>query len=197
MTFDNMQKIVFKNGEYPKNADFEEQLHLLALKGTQAYFRENILTKEEAAGTKSKIREHLLSQTGEDGQSKLIRSGCLKDVADRQDKIRLAVLLHANPYALLLQACKCISLLLDDGDLFFRQIKTDCYEISGKALEDDEILVCEREQLEQDIRRLEQKIQETKDAGTVHILSRAVGAMRARVDELSPVPQKGVFADGS
>ena len=90
MTFDTMQKIVFKNGEYPKNADFEEQLHLLALKGTQAYFRENALTKEEAAGTKSKIREHLLSQTGEDGQSKLIRSGCLKDVADRQDKNRLA-----------------------------------------------------------------------------------------------------------
>lgn len=184
MNFDTMQKIVFESLEFPKNADFEELLHLLALKGTQAYFREKVLSKDEATATKSKIRENLVSRAGEDGGSNLVSAEQMKQVSSRQDKIRTAVLLHANPYVLFMQACKCISILTGDNDFFFRQVERDCKEIAGNVIDATPTGEEEERQLREDIVRLQHRMHGNDDADSVHILSRAIGAMQARLETL-------------
>lgn len=193
MNYEKLQKKAFQTGKIPENLDENETLQWFALQGLIALYKAGDVNQPSATKWKKTIGTMF-----DDGERIKNRDREREaDVQELLDKIRFAVLLHANPYALFLQACRCVSILLDDGELFFRQVKTDCYEISGKALEDEDLLVCEREQLERDMRRLEQKLQEEKDARAVHILSRAVGAMRAREEELSHRTQKGAFADGA
>lgn len=193
MNYEKLQKKAFQTGKIPENLDKNETLQWFALQGLIALYKAGDVNQPSATKWKKTIGTMF-----DDGER--IKNRDREREADVQkllDKIRFAVLLHANPYALFLQACRCVSILLDDGDLFFRQVQADCCEISGKALEDEDLLVCEREQLERDLRRLEQKLQEEKDARAIHILSRAVDAMRAREEELSHRTQKGAFADGA
>lgn len=191
MEFAEIEKIVFKNMDFPKKADKDELFALFALKGLREYFRAGDVNKFTASTYKKRIDEWLTKT------KRPKRTDAEKEwderkakAAELQSKILLANLLHANPYSLLLQACKAISILLDDQMHFYSQVHKDCHEIIGMGLDDPLPLEAERGQLEHDIALLEKKISESHDADRNYRLNLAKETMKMRLNAITPQEKK-------
>lgn len=190
MEFSEIEKIVFKSRNFPKNAGKDELFALFALKGVQAYFRDGDVNKPEATAYKTQIDEWLTSSKhprGADVENEWYQR--VVQAEEIQSKILLANLLHCNPYTLMLQACKIVSILLGDSMQFYNQMCTDCRDVVGMGLDDPLLLDAEREQLRADIERLEEKINNSQDAQRNYRLRRAQETMQTRLDAITP-PEK-------
>lgn len=192
MEFSEIEEIVFKSKDFPQKADKDELFALFALKGLREYFHAGDVNKLAASNHKKRISEWLEATKrpkAEPFEKKFHNR--VKEAADMQNKIRLANLHHCNPYVLLLQACKIISILLDDSMMFWQQMKTDCYEIHGRTLLDPRPLEAEREELEADIAKLEKWIAETKDdVYGNNLRRRAIDNMKERLAAITPQEKK-------
>lgn len=180
MDFQKVQEIVFKTHEFPKNIEFDEQIAVIALKGIAAYLHEGAYTKEDASELKAKLAEHLGSEKSVSQTAHAVSEEAIQCI----DNIRFGVLLRADPRSLLIQSCKCISLLTSDSGVLYRQVMNDCRELyrteEFPQLSPEE----ERAVLEKDFERLTEKIQQTHDADSKHILARAKNAMEMRLEKL-------------
>lgn len=177
MTYREIEKAVSQK-DITAMQDGDQLLHFLALTGLLKMFSDGTTSKEQASDIKRLLREDYEADT----QTERITRDELMEVSEIQDKIRKAILLGVdNPWVLLIQSAKCISILLNDGDFFYGQVRKDCYAIYGDAYGDQKTKEAERKDLEASIQKLEKCITETKDKGTKHLLSRAVSLHKQRI----------------
>lgn len=194
MEFSEIEQIAIGKQKFPKKADRDELFALFALKGLLEYFRTDNVSKLAASNYKKQIAgwlETIKHPKTTDAEKEWNRR--TTEAAEIQSKILLANLLHANPYSLLLQACKVVSILMNDQMHFYNQIHKDCHEIMGMGLDDPLPLEAEREQLEQDIALLEKKISESHDADRNYRLNLAKETMQTRLDAITPKEKKNLF----
>lgn len=191
MEFSEIEKIVLGIHKFPEQADKDELFALFALKGLLDYFHAGNVNKLAASNHKKRIAGWLeMTKCPKTTDAEKEWNRRTTEVAELQSKILLANLLHANPYTLLMQACKAVSILLDDQMHFYNQVHKDCHEIIGMGLDDPLPLEAEREQLEQDIALLETKINESKDAERNYRLNLAKETMQTRLDAIAPPEKK-------
>ena len=174
MDYDGIQRAVAHSKEVPRKVNALEQMHIFALRGLLEYFKRGECSKEDASRMKATLRDAF--------EKEQRRNANAAAVSALQDKIRLAVLLNANPYVLFVQACKCISLLVNDNGFFFEQVQDDCRGIAECKFE--ELPEGEETRLRENIVRLQRKMHSNDDADSIHRLSRAIEAMQARLEFL-------------
>lgn len=180
MKFSDIERLAIQPGVPSMNPS--ELLHVLALKGLLAEFNRGAIGKTAASKYKTILKE-LVEKEQPD-----YRYEAMRQESDLEDKIRTANLLHCNPYALCCQMAHCISLLKDDGGTFFNGFKTDCYEIHGRAILDPIAADAEREEIEENLKRLTKRLEQLHsehDMNGIHIVSRAVDANRARLEAIT------------
>ena len=182
MEYQGIVNYVVKDNKLPIVNSDNVMTHILALKGLVAYFESGGCSKERSQQVKKVLEEKFCEAEAEEQTG----NANLNEVAEIQNKIRQAILLGVgNPWVLLIQSAKCISILLNDGDFFYDQVRKDCYAIYGDAYGDQKTKEAERKDLEASIQKLEKCIAETKDKGTKHLLSRAVSLQKQRVEYLN------------
>lgn len=181
MEYQGIVNYVVKDNKLPVVNSDNVMTHILALKGLVAYFESGGCSKERSQQLKKVLEEKFCEAEAEEQ----IGNANLNEATEIQNKIRQAILLGVdNPWVLLIQSAKCISILLNDGDFFYDQVRRDCYAIYGDAYGDQKTKEAERKDLEASIQKLEKCITETKDKGTKHLLSRAVSLQKQRVEYL-------------
>lgn len=159
-----------------------ELLHVLALVGLVKLFSEHAVTPARATEIKGQFREAY--ETAEKPIPERFTAEELREVADIQDKIHHATLCNGNPWAIMLQACKAVSVLLRDDGMFWRNMKEDTYLIYGGVLEDSRAYEAEREEIVRSMEKLLEAVQREPDVRHKHILSRAIEEHKAQLAAL-------------
>lgn len=167
--------------------DGDQLLHFLALTGLLKMFSDGITSKEQASDIKRLLREDYESDT----QTERISRDELMEVSEIQDKIHHAVMCRGNPWVILIQACRAVSILMRDDGRFWRNVKEDAYLIRGGVLEDAQVYEAERKELLEDIDRLMKAARLDTDVHHKHILSRAVDEHRDRLAYLDQEHGRG------
>lgn len=171
MNYKEIEKAVSQK-EMSRIESGEELLHFLALTGLLKLFSDGVIEKDAATEIKALLREDY--ENPPESKKERLPVEIETEVQEIQNKIQKAVLLNANPWSILLQACKAISLLTEDENMFFWQnVKEDCYVVCGQALGDVTVIELSREDLEKQMSRLIELISEERDIRRKHILVNA------------------------
>lgn len=166
----------------------DKQLFVLAIKGLLSEFRSGAITKTEA--TKAKLTVKGLF---EEAQAEAWKHDALCEARALEDKILLSNLLHCNPYTLACQMAKIVSLLENDSMVFFERFKADCYEIVGKGFLDGKAADVEHEEIEENLKRLQERLAELKaqkDNYGVNLIGRAIEVNEERLKAITPEEKK-------
>lgn len=166
----------------------DKQLFVLAIKGLLSEFRSGAITKTEA--TKAKLTVKGLF---EEAQAEAWKHDALCEARALEDKILLSNLLHCNPYTLACQMAKIVSLLENDSVVFFERFKADCYEIVGKGFLDGKAADVEHEEIEENLKRLQERLAELKaqkDNYGVNLIGRAIEVNEERLKAITPEEKK-------
>lgn len=178
MKFSDIERLAIQPGV--PDLQPEQLIPVLALKGLLSEFKSNSIEKTNASKFKQMLKAYV-------DETEYRREDMLKE-SELEDKIRTANLLHCNPYVLCCQMAHCISLLKNDGGVFWVGFKTDCYEIHGRAILDPIAAEAEREEITENLKRLTNRLEQLRgerDMHSVHIVSRAIDANKARLNEIS------------
>ncbi|MDO5548326.1 MAG: hypothetical protein Q4F79_07540 [Eubacteriales bacterium] len=178
MTYKEIEKAVSQR-DILAAREGTELLHFLALTGLLKLYSEGIVGRNQASEIKGLLREDYETAC-QPVPERITREESL-EISGIQDKIHHAVLCRGNPWAIMLQACKAISVLMRDNGAFWSNVKEDAYLICGNVLEDAQAYEAEREELLADIGKLIKAASLDSDTRHKHILSRAVDEHRARL----------------
>lgn len=188
MTYREIEKAVSQK-DITAMQDGDQLLHFLALTGLLKMFSDEITSKEQASDIKRLLREDYEAGC-EPKEERITREESL-EVAAIQDKIHHAVLCRGNPWVILIQACRAVSILMRDDGMFWRNVKEDAYLIRGGVLEEAQVYEAERKELIEDIDRLMKAARLDPDMHHKHILSRAVDEHRERLAYLDQEHGRG------
>lgn len=170
----------------------DKQLYVLAIKGLLSEFTNGAISKSEATKTKLTIKG-LLEETKTAAQAEMWKHDALCEARALEDKILLGNLLHCNPYALACQMAKIVSLLENDSMVFFERFRADCYEIVGKGFLDGKATEAEHEEIEENLKRLQERLAELKarnDIYGVNLIGRAIEVNEERLKAITPEQKK-------
>lgn len=172
-----------------------ELLHVLALIGLLKLYSEGNVTRTRATEIKLALSEEY--ETAVKPAPERFTAEEAREVADIQDRIHHATLCNGNPWSIMLQACKAVSLLLRDDGMFWRNMKEDAYLIYGGVMENPQTYEAEREEIVQGMEKLVEAVQREADIRHKHILSRAIDEHKARLAALDEKhgsgEQQGLF----
>lgn len=165
----------------------DKQLFVLAIKGLLSEFRSGAITKTEATKAKLTVRG-LFEETKSAAQAEVRKHDALCEARALEDKILLGNLLHCNPYTLACQMARIVSLLENDSMVFFERFKADCYEIVGKGFLDGKAADAEHEEIEENLKRLQERLAELKaqnDNYGVNLIGRTIEVNEERLKAIT------------